>query len=110
MITLQNFLPYLNLVLVLALTIGGILAARAGYFQQTGVAQERAINAMKEQMDTQEKQITRLKQENTAMRLAFKQIGMEIEIDGDVVTLIEEQGPKKKRIMQIRAETQEDQS
>lgn len=103
----QNFLPYLNLVLVVALSIGGIMAMRAGYFQQSGAAQERAITALQATTDTQEKQIIRLKQENVAMRMAFKQLGMEIEFDGDIVTLIDAQVPRKKRIMQIHMEQDE---
>src|SRR5258707_2546072 len=100
-----NSLP--GVVIMLAATLIGAIAYRRNNTKQLREIQNQVIETYKSQFEVQERQIAHLKQENVAMRLAFKQLGMEIEIDGDTITLIDAQVPKKKRIMQVRAEQDE---
>ena len=48
--------------------------------------------------------IRRLRREVAACRAALKHLGMEIEIDGNEVILIDEQKPKRTRIMTVQIE------
>jgi hypothetical protein len=101
MTTIPNFLPYLSAVFAVCLVIGGFFAFRYGYSQQAGKIEERVISALTELNKAQEKEIKALKRDNVAMRAAFKQLGVEIEIDGDTITIINGQQPKRTRIVQV---------
>ena len=102
---IMNSLPAVVIMLIASLI--GAIAYRRNNTKQLRDIQNQVIETYKSQFEVQERQIAHLKQENVAMRLAFKQLGMEIEIDGDTITLIDAQVPKKKRIMQVRAEQDE---
>lgn len=84
---------------IIALVIGilGVVAYRRFNTKQLGEIQERLIEA-------QEKEIKRLRREVAAMRAALKHLGIEIEIDGNEVILIDEQKPKRTRIMTVSIE------
>lgn len=99
MINLLSSLP--SIVIALAVTLGGLFAFRRTYTKSLGEIQERLIAA-------QEKELVRLRRDGVAMRYAFKQLGVEIEIDGDVITIIDGQQAKRKRIIQIPAVEDED--
>jgi len=90
-----------SIVITLSVIIGGLFVFRRAYVKQLGELQERVINAYKEQDESQQKELKRLRREIMAMRAAFKQLGMEIEINGTAITLIDSHQAKRKRIIQI---------
>src|SRR5260221_13893749 len=102
-----NSLP--GVVLMFAATLIGAIAYRRNNTNQLREIQNQVIETYKSQFEVQERQIAHLKQKNVPMRLAFKQLGMEIEIDGNEIVLIQNDLPKPKRtrIMQVRAEQDE---
>jgi len=94
-----------SIVITLSVIIGGLFVFRRAYVKQLGELQERVINAYKEQDESQQKELKRLRREIVAMRAAFKQLGMEIEINGTSITLIDgHQQGKRKRIIQLPAD------
>lgn len=105
---LATFLPILSLVLSVCLAIGGLIAFRQGYAKQAGEIEERVIGALKvlnttqeTQLVTCEKEIMRLKRVVATIQYALKRRGLRIEIDGDSITLIDEQS-RQSRTVQIR--------
>src|SRR6266704_4695975 len=93
-----------SIVITLSVIIGGLFVFRRAYVKQLGELQESVIAAYKEQNESQERELKRLRREITAMRMAFKQLGMEIEINGTTITIINGQQPKRKRIIQLPAD------
>ncbi len=94
--------------------IGGFLAMKAGYFQQAGTAQERAIDAMNAQIESQEKQIAtctrriaRLEQTLARVRKEMAKRGLQLEINGETITIVEQGG---KRVSTVQIYLDEDKS
>jgi len=93
-ISIQDFLPVLNIVLLVALAIGGIFAYRKGYSQEAGAIQERVITALKDEVDTLRDKVDDLEKERATqdrviatIRYALKSHGLRVTIAGDFVTL-----------------------
>ena len=99
-----------SIAITLSVIIGGLFVFRRAYVKQLGELQERVIAAYKEQNESQEKELKRLRREITAMRMAFKQLGMEIEINGDTITLIDGHQAKRKRVIQISADEEDEEN
>ena len=105
-----EFAPLVLAFLALCGVIGGFFAMKAGYFQQSGAAQERAIDAQTAQIVSLEAQIVTLKESLrhlkqvviTIQRLEEKR-GVAIDINGEFVTLIDD-GDKRERTLRIRIE------
>ena len=97
-----------SIVITLSVIVGGLFVFRRAAVKQLGELQESVIGAYKEQSETQEKELVRLRREIKAMRAAFKQLGMEIEINGTSITLIDSHQAKRKRIIQIPADEEDD--
>lgn len=94
--TLADLLPWVSTIIALCITIGGLFAMRAGYSRQATEIQERVIDALKAQNEAQEtqilsceKEISRLKRVVATIQYALKRRGLQIEIDGDAITLID---------------------
>jgi hypothetical protein len=94
---IPEFLPYLNIVLALALTIGGFFAFRQGYSKEAGRIQEKVIAAQKEQVETLERQIVGIDKETkrlnrviATIRYALKRRGLHIIVNGDFITVVDE--------------------
>ncbi len=94
-------IPLPSIVLSLCMIIGGLFVFRRAYVKQLGELQERIISTYKAQNEALEKDLANLRHEITAMRLAFKQLGLEIEINGTTITIIDGQQAKRKRIIQV---------
>jgi hypothetical protein len=99
MTVVQSLLSLVNIVLPLALLIGGILAFRKGYSREAGVIQERVIAALKEEVGTLRDKVDDLEKERATqdrviatIRYALKQHGLRVIISGDFVTLKERDG------------------
>lgn len=96
--TLNSFLPVLNVVLTICLAAGGFFALRSGNARQASEIQEKVIEALKTQNEAQERQIqtcekeiTRLKRVVSTIQLALKRRGLRIEIEGDSISIIDSQ-------------------
>jgi thiamine monophosphate synthase len=93
---LTSSLPYLNIVVTLAIVIGGILAFRKGYSQESVNIQDRVIKALKDEVDILQHKVEDLEKERSTqdriiatIRYALKQHGLRIVINGEFVTLRE---------------------
>lgn len=96
---LPDFLPVLNIVLLVGLTVGGLLAFRKGYSKEAGAIQERVITALKDEVSTLRDKVESLERERATqdrviatIRYALKQHGLRVIISGDFVTLKERNG------------------
>ena len=101
-------LPMLSLIISILVLIGGFFAFRHGYNNQASEIQERTIEALKAQNEAQERQIktcekeiVRLKRVVATIQIALKRRGLDIEIDNDAITLIDNQ-TRQTRTVQIR--------
>lgn len=93
-----------SIAITLAALVGGLFVFKRAYVKQLGELQESVIASYKLLNEAQEKEIIRLRREIVAMRVAFKQLGVEIEIDGSTITIIDGQQQKRKRILQVPVE------
>lgn len=103
-----NNLPSVVLLLVASL-IGTVAWRRNNTKQlrdiqgQVNVTYQSLSVAQKEEIAGLKRDMARCKGVLAAVRVAMKQqLGVEIEIDGDVVTLIKDEAPKRTRIMQVK--------
>jgi len=110
----SEFLTFVPIIISLGLLVGGFIAFRQGYKQQMGVIEERVIDALKalneaqeRQIATCEKEIVRLKRVMNTIQIALKRRGLTIEINGDSITLIDNQGVST-RTMQINITDEHD--
>ncbi len=97
----NTFLNLFYLVMMLAAIIGGIAAfrdalrkTRRDIERSTMEAQERANNAMQQEINTMKDKISDLERENTRLsqtlgliKSALRKRGLTISIDGDLVTI-----------------------
>lgn len=104
-------LPLLNLILVIGLAIGGIIAIRSGVGQTTSGMQARALEAQTAQIAAQTAQIAALEAKiegleralATVQELLARQYGLHMEINGELVTLVDE-GTNRARTVRIHLE------
>lgn len=102
MTTFQDFLPVLNMVLLVGLTIGGFFAFKRGYSKETGEIQERVIDALKDEVSVLHSKVDDLEKERATqdrviatIRYALRQYGLKVTIAGDFVTLNDMHGQSK---------------
>ncbi len=96
---IANNLP--SIVLLLIASILGAIAYRRNNLKQLREIQTQVTATYKILIEAQEQELKRLRKENIAMRAAFKQLGIEIEITGNEITLIRSESPKRTRITQV---------
>lgn len=106
---LSTILSIVSFIFTIALAIGAIFAFRAGYSRQANEIQGTIIDALKTQNEAQERQIascekeiSRLKKVVGSIQYALKRRGIRIEIDGDMITLVDEAIPGHERTVQIQ--------
>lgn len=109
--SIQDFLPYLNIILMIALTVGGIFAYRKGYSQESGIIQERVIAALKEEVSALRSKVDDLERERATqdrviatIRYALKDHGLSVTISGGFVTLRDGVGKSKTTRIQGKAQ------
>lgn len=107
---IQDFLPILNIVLLIGLAIGGIFAFKKGYSQEAGRIQESTIDALKEEVASLRRKVDDLERERATqdrviatIRYALKSQGLRITIQGDFVTLNDASGKSKTTRIQPQA-------
>ena len=96
---MENIMMYLNLVVALAIVLGGAIAFRYGLNRTANEIQERVINALQSEIHTLQDRIEALEKENTRLsqtiaiiRTALKQRGLSVTIDGDLISISDTQG------------------
>ncbi len=96
---LNVFLPVFSIVISLAIVVGGFVAFRQGFFKQSSEIQGQTIDALKirvetleSQVESDEKELDRLRQLISTIRHALARRGLRIEIQGTFVTLIDDGG------------------
>lgn len=99
MITPLDFPTYLNIVLIICLTVGGFFAFRNGRSEALARGQKDTIGMLEQRTKALESKINDLEKQNTVQQhiidtitSALKQKGMIVTIDGDMVTIQDAQG------------------
>lgn len=99
---IQDFLPILNIVLLVCLFIGGIFAWRRGYSQESNAIQANVIGTLKEEVEALRRKVDDLEKERATqdrviatIRYALRQYGLKVTISGDFVTLNDNSGKSK---------------
>jgi len=92
----NQFLPVFSIALTLCVIVGGWIAFRQGFGKQSSEIQDQTINALKTRVETLEGQVdsdtrelTRLRQILNTVRQALRRRGLHIEIEGEFVTLVD---------------------
>lgn len=92
----NQFLPVFSIALSFCVIIGGWVAFRQGFGKQSSEIQDQTINALKTRVETLEgqvesdaKELTRLRQILETVRKALRRRGLHIEIEGEFVTLVD---------------------
>ncbi len=100
-----NFLSIVNLVLLIATALGGIMAYRHGWTRTANEVQERVIGALNSELaaltsriESMEKENIRLHQIIATICTALKQRGIAVTIEGDMVNISDQQGTHSQRI------------
>jgi hypothetical protein len=108
--SMQDFLPYLNIVLMVCLAIGGFFAWKKGYSQESGAIQESVIVALKEEVAAVRRKVDDLEKERATqdrviatIRYVLKQYNLRVTIQGDVVTINDNVGKSKSMRVQEQA-------
>lgn len=96
---LADFVPYINTILVVCLTVGGFFAFRNGRQAQLTRFQDATNKALKQRIEALEGKITDFEKENVIQRhiidtitSALAQRGLIITINGDMVTISDKSG------------------
>jgi uncharacterized protein (UPF0335 family) len=102
---MYNFLSILNLALLIATALGGIMAFRHGFTRTANEVQERVINALNSELATltgriesMEKENIRLHQTIATICAALKRRGIAVTIQGDLVNISDQSGTQTERI------------
>src|SRR5690349_12444733 len=95
---INNALSLLSLVLTLCTILGGVLAWRSGFNHTANEVQDRVIHALESEISTLHQRLEDVEQENTRLNkrieiicLALKKRGLDVMIDGDLITIIDNQ-------------------
>lgn len=96
---MSDMLTLFNMVITLGLIIGAIVAYRNGLARATDEIQSRVImtlqseiQALKDRLESLEKENTRLSQVIMTIRTALKRRGLHITIDGELVSIYDQTG------------------
>ncbi len=96
---MENMISYLNLVIAVAIVLGGAVAFRYSLNRTANEIQERVINALQSEIQTLQDRIVALEKDNTRLsqtiaiiRTALKQRGMSVTIDGDLISISDAHG------------------
>ena len=106
-----DVLTILNLVLTVALAIGGFIALKSGYSRQASEAQRNAIDAMEKEINTLKGQVSELRSDNRHYQLildiiieSLKKRGLILTIEKTSIT-IEDQSAHTTHITRIEEES-----
>ena len=97
--TLTTILTYLNIIVAVALVLGGAIAFRYGMNRTANEIQERVIHALQSELQLLQDRVVALEKDNTRLtdiialiRSALKQHGLSVTIEGDVISIHDTQG------------------
>jgi cell division protein FtsB len=95
---INDALSLLSLALTLCTILGGVLAWRSGFNSTANAVQERVINALESEITALRQRLEDVARENTRLNqrieticLALKKRGLEVVIEGDIITIIDNQ-------------------
>ena len=95
---IMSLFPYLVAFVALFFSVGGFLAYRQGFSQQSGEIQARTIEALKTRVETLEGQVDEYKEEIKrqrqvldTIRYALKKRGLTIDVNGVYINVYDEQ-------------------
>lgn len=110
-----NVFSLLNIVITLALIVGGVFAYRHGFARTAEEVQERVINALQSELETLRERLGALEKENhrlnqllLTIRSALKLHGLRITIDGGVVSIHDVTGATTHTVRIIGSGTEAD--
>lgn len=104
----MGVIPVVSTVIAVCLSVGAIFAFLwMGFGRMTGDLQTQTIKALKERVEQLEKEVSEQKTRVSIIRYALKQQGIEIAIDGEFVTISEQDRPKKRTIRVRTSDTEE---
>ncbi len=83
----SDALTILNLVLTIALAIGGIIAVKSGFSRQASEAQKNAIDAMEKEINSLKSQVQELRGDNRHYQLILDIIIESLKKRGLVLTI-----------------------
>ncbi len=115
---MQNLLSLTNLLITLALVAGAWAAYQHGFARTADEVKARVISAMqheidalKDRLEALEKENQRLSQVISVIRSVLKQRGLQISIDGELVSIQDQAGccTQATRIVEKEAATQSSQ-
>lgn len=93
----NTLLTLLNLVMTIAVVLGGIFAFKVGMSKTASEIQERVISALRTEIQSLQDRISQLEKENTRLqqilgiiKSALKKRGLTITIDSDLVSIHDE--------------------
>ncbi len=96
---MEHFSTYINLIIDLAMILSGAIAFRYGLNRSANEIQERVIHALQSEIQTLQDRLEALEKENSRLsqvisliRLALKQRGLSVTIDGDLISIFDVQG------------------
>lgn len=94
---MQQFLPYINLGMVVLIALGGVMAFHYSIAKTSSEIQERVIHALQSEIQTLHERIAAVEKENTRLlqivgiiKSALKRRGIVVTIDGDLVSIHDE--------------------
>lgn len=97
-----SILPYVATFLSIVVSIGAALAFRSGYSKEARALQSQTIDALRTRLDLLEKQVASATAETlrnktiiSTIQFALSKRGIQIEVDDDFVTLIDDHLAKR---------------
>ena len=107
----SDLIPYVTSLLALALTIGAIVAYRSGYSKEARGLQAQTIDALRSRIEVLEAQLENavrdaLKDKAVirTVQYALARRGLHIEINGEYITLVDEQSAQSRTTIPINLE------
>lgn len=95
---ITSALSLLSLALTICTILGGVLAWRSGFNHTANEVQDRVIHALESEIAALRQRLEDVARENTRLNqrieticLALKKRGLEVMIEGDIITIIDNQ-------------------
>jgi cell division protein FtsB len=96
---ITSALSLLSLALTICTILGGVLAWRSGFNHTANEVQDRVIHALESEIAALHQRLETIANENKRLDqmieticIALKKRGLEVAIDGDVITITDNQG------------------
>lgn len=105
--SVYNFTSVANMIMMIVMVLGGFFVLKGSMGKAASVAQQSAISAMRDELDTLRSRTDDLKEENSRLQhtlqticLALKSQGIVVSIDGTMVHISNKEGSTSTRIQE----------